>query len=272
MLEELVARARRFAESGAPPVPPRLSATVLLLREAATTAGIEVYLQQRAASMAFASGMYAFPGGTVDPGDFAGEPLPAEWSVRLGRPEHEAWAVVRAALREVAEETGVRLNAAELVPWSRWITPVFEPRRYDTYFFLAALPAGQSPADVSGEADRTLWLPPAGAVARCEAGEIVMLPPTLDSLRGLAGFESVPAALAAAADRDAATPIEPRVEWADDGTGRLVYRRDRRSERGDAGGRALGPAERPQHRGLSVPPDGDLGEQREHRIEDRRRE
>ncbi|HEY8475057.1 MAG TPA: NUDIX hydrolase [Natronosporangium sp.] len=226
MLEQLLARARAFEDSGAEPVPPRLSATVVLLRPAAA-GGIEVYLQRRAASMAFASGMYAFPGGTVDPADFAGEPLPPEWAGRLGRPEPEAWAVVRAAVREVAEETGVRLTAAELVPWSRWITPVFEPRRYDTSFFVAALPAGQQPADVSGEADRTLWLPPAVAVGQCEAGEIVMLPPTLETLRGLTGCESVPAALAAAADRDAATPIAPYVEWQADGTGRLVI--DRRS-------------------------------------------
>jgi len=166
--------------------------------------------------------MYAFPGGAVDAADFEGPPLAEDWSVRLGQPEREAWAVVRAAVREVAEETGVRVAAGDLVPWSRWITPVFEPRRYDTYFFLAALPDGEQPTNVSGEADRALWLTPAGAVARFEAGTIVMLPPTIVTLRELTGFESVDAALAAAADRDAATPIEPHVEWAADGTGRLV--------------------------------------------------
>lgn len=220
MIDELVARARRFAESGAAPVPPRLSATVLLLRPG--TAGLEVYLQRRAAGMAFASGMYAFPGGAVDGADSGGPPLPGDWPVRLGRPAVEARAVVRAAVREVEEETGVRVTPGELVPWSRWITPVFEPRRYDTSFFLAALPDGQQPADVSGEADRTLWLSPAAAVARFDSGEIAMLPPTIVTLRELAGFESVDAALAAAAGRDAATAIEPYVEWAADGTGRLV--------------------------------------------------
>jgi 8-oxo-dGTP pyrophosphatase MutT (NUDIX family) len=217
MIDELVARARRFVESGAAPAALRLSATVLLLRP-----GVEVYLQRRAASMAFASGMYVFPGGTVDAADFDGPPLAREWPARLGLPEREAWAVVRAAVRELTEETGVRVAPGDLVPWSRWVTPVFEPRRYDTSFFLAALPDGQEPADVSGEADRTLWLSPAEAVARFESGEIVMLPPTVVTLRGLTGFESVDAALAAASERDAATPIEPRVEWAADGTGRFV--------------------------------------------------
>jgi 8-oxo-dGTP pyrophosphatase MutT (NUDIX family) len=219
LTEQLIEQAQRFAESGATPVEPRLSATVLLLRPAA--AGFEVYLQRRATSMAFASGRYAFPGGTVDRTDYDG-PLDEHWPARLGRPEREAWAVVRAAVRELAEETGVRVAAGDLVPWSRWITPVFEPRRYDTYFFLAALPDGQEPANVSGEADRTEWLRPAEAVARFESGQIVMLPPTIVTMRELTGLGSVDAALAAAPDRDAATPIVPHIEWASDGSARLV--------------------------------------------------
>lgn len=220
LAEQLVARGLRFAESGAEPVPARLAATVLLLRQSG--AGPEVYLLRRSASMTFASGMYAFPGGSVDPADHAGAPLGGHWPARLGQPEPVASAVVRAVVRETAEETGVRLAVADLVPWTRWITPVFEPRRYDTYFFLAALPAGQVPADVSGEADRTEWARPADAVARAEVGEIVMLPPTAVALAELAGFETVGAALAAGAGRDAATPVLPRVERSADGTARLV--------------------------------------------------
>jgi 8-oxo-dGTP pyrophosphatase MutT (NUDIX family) len=220
LTRRLVAQALRFAESEAAPVAPRLAATVLLLRRSGS--GPQVYLLRRAASMAFASGMYAFPGGSVDPADLAGGPLAGAWPARLGRPEPEASAVVRAAVREVAEETGVRLAAADLVPWTRWITPEFEPRRYDTYFFLAALPAGEEPADVSGEADRTEWARPAEAVARLEAGEIIMLPPTAVTLRELAGYRSVRAALTAATGRDTATPVVPRVERAADGTARFV--------------------------------------------------
>lgn len=220
LTERLLAQAIRFAESGAEPVAPRLAATVLLLRR--SDAGPEVYLLRRAASMAFASGMYAFPGGSVDLADYNGPPLGGDWPARLGQPEPAASAVVRAAVREVTEETGVGLSTGDLVAWTRWITPEFEPRRYDTYFFLAGLPDGQLPADVSGEADRTEWARPADAVARFEAGEIVMLPPTLVTLRELAGYRSVAAALAAAADRDTATPVEPRLVRDPDGSARLV--------------------------------------------------
>lgn len=214
----LAAQAERFAASGAAPVPPRIAATVLLLRPARPGRAPEVYLLRRAASMAFASGVYAFPGGAVDPADYDGGPLAGGWPDRIGRPEPGASAVVRAALREVAEETGVRLAAADLVPWTRWVTPEFEPRRYDTHFFLAALPAGQEPADVSGEADGTEWARPAVAVARFGAGLIAMFPPTAVTLGELARFDSVPAALAAGTGRDAATPILPRIERAPDGT------------------------------------------------------
>jgi 8-oxo-dGTP pyrophosphatase MutT (NUDIX family) len=223
LIEQLVARAERFAASGAAPVPARLAATVPLLRPGAG-GGVEVYLVRRAASMAFAASMYAFPGGVVDPVDHAGAPPggAADWAVRLGLPAAQARAVVRAALREVTEETGVRLAAADLAPWTRWVTPEFEPRRYDTYFFLAALPAGQDPEDLGGEADEVGWMRPADALAELTAGRIAMLPPTSVTLRELAGYGSVGAALAATAGRDAATPILPRAVRDVDGTPRLV--------------------------------------------------
>ncbi len=220
LTQRLVAQARRFAESGAEPAVPRLAATVVLLRPSAP--GFEVYLLRRAASMSFASGMYAFPGGAVDPGDYHGAALPSDWAGRLGCPPAQAQAVVRAAVRELAEETGVRVGPGELVPWTRWITPEFEPRRYDTYFFVAALPDGQDPADVSGEADRTEWVRPATALARMADGEIVMLPPTSVTLGDISAHDSVESVLAAAAGRDAATPVLPRIEQDEDGAARLV--------------------------------------------------
>lgn len=220
LVERLLAQAQRFAATGEAPVPPRLAATVLLLRPASP--GFEVYLLRRAASMAFASGAYAFPGGAVDPADHDGPPLAGDWPARLGRPAPESHAIVRAAVREVAEETGVRLTAAALAPWTRWVTPEFEPRRYDTAFFVAALPEGQQPADLSGEADRTEWARPADAVARAESGKIVMLPPTRVTLGELAAHDTVDDVLRAARDRDAATPVLPRVERAPDGTAHLV--------------------------------------------------
>jgi 8-oxo-dGTP pyrophosphatase MutT (NUDIX family) len=257
----LVAQVRRFHDGqGGPVVVPRVAATVVLLRSV-PEGGFEAYVIRRAASMAFASGMYAFPGGGVDPADAHQELSWAGSPPRLGRPPDETQAVVCAAAREVFEETGVLLAGydpettvnggdweadrgalvrrevpfAELLTrrglvlradllgaWARWITPEFEPRRFDTYFFVAALPAGQGTRDVSGEADHTMWVRPADAVARYAAGEIAMLPPTVVMLRELAAYPDVAGVLAAAAERDAATAVVPRAEFSPDGTVRLV--------------------------------------------------
>ncbi len=182
----MAARARRFAAEGGTPAAPRVAATVVLLRPP-----FEVYLVRRAASMAFASGMYAFPGGSVEPSD-------------PGIPE--------AAVREVLEETGVLLTVDGLVAWSRWITPEFEPRRFDAYFFLAALPPDQHARTIGGEADHALWSPPAAAM------DLPLLPPTWRTLRELSMYSTVDAAIEAAAGRDATTPV--RVRAVGD---RLVY-------------------------------------------------
>lgn len=84
----------------------RDAATVILLRE--DTGGLQVYLLQRVQTMAFASGMHVFPGGTVDPRD-AGTavPLPEHWPERLHADPGPAAALVGAAIRETFGETGV---------------------------------------------------------------------------------------------------------------------------------------------------------------------
>lgn len=262
----LVAHARRFRAEGGTPAAPRVAATVLLLRPAGD--GFEVYLIRRVAAMAF-GGMYAFPGGGVDPSDsqahldWAG-PTPAGWGERLGLTPEAAQAVVCAAAREVFEEAGVLLAGPDaqtvvgdvsgddweadrvaleqrrggfadllarrgltlrsdlLLPWSRWITPEFEPRRFDTYFFVALLPEGQRTRDVSGEADHTLWVRPADALSRAAAGELTMLPPTLVSLSQVAACGDLAGVARAAATRDAATPVTPRLDEPDDGEPRFV--------------------------------------------------
>ncbi|MFD6564772.1 NUDIX hydrolase [Micromonospora profundi] len=114
------------------------------------------------------------------------------------------------------------LRSDLLLPWSRWITPEFEPRRFDTYFFVALLPAGQRTRDVSGEADHTLWIRPADALARHAAGELTMLPPTLVTLAQVAAAGDLAGVARAAADRDAATPITPRLDLPPDGEPRFV--------------------------------------------------
>ena len=74
-----------------------------------------------------------------------------------------------ASMAEVLAARGLVLRSDLLRPWAHWITPEFEPKRFDTRFFVAAVPTGQRPRDVSGEADDTVWLPVAAAIAQHEA-------------------------------------------------------------------------------------------------------
>lgn len=114
------------------------------------------------------------------------------------------------SLSEVFQAHGVTLRADLLRPWAHWITPETEPRRYDTKFFTAALPSGQVPRDVSGEADEAAWIPVMQALAENEQGTRMMLPPTLVTLGDLVGHATV-ADVLDAAPRQPLTPVVPRL-------------------------------------------------------------
>ena len=171
------------------PVEPREAATVVLLRPSGSGDGFEVFLQRRVPSMAFAAGMTVFPGGAREPAD-----------------EHLA----ATGVRETYEETGVRLQAQDLVPWSRWVTPEGEPRRYDTLFFVTALPEGEDALATGTEMDAVVWLSPADALAALERGELAMMPPTWITLRELGECPDVPGVLASALDRPL-VPVRPKL-------------------------------------------------------------
>lgn len=114
------------------------------------------------------------------------------------------------ALTEMLERRRLVVRADLLRGWAHWITPEFEERRYDTRFFVAALPAGQRTRDVGGEAAAVEWVRPADAVARFERGEMAMLPPTVRTLRELTAYATVADVLQAARDRRFG-PILPRM-------------------------------------------------------------
>ncbi|QNP71168.1 NUDIX hydrolase [Streptomyces roseirectus] len=116
---------------------------------------------------------------------------------------------------EFLDRRGLVLRSDLLGAWTRWITPEFEPRRYDTWFFAAALPAGQRTRDVSTEADRTVWIRPAEAAASYDAGDLLMMPPTIATLRQLAPWASAAEALSAARERDL-TPVLAHARLTDD--------------------------------------------------------
>lgn len=88
------------------------------------------------------------------------------------------------------------LRADLLRPWSRWVTPVIEERRYDTRFFVAAMPRGQRTSYVDGEASADAWVRPEDAVEAGRRGDILLYPPTAVTLTELAACASVAEALA----------------------------------------------------------------------------
>lgn len=113
-------------------------------------------------------------------------------------------------LRQAAVGSGVRLAGDALTYLARWVTPEPEPRRYDTLFFLARAPDGAECVKHEGEMTDALWCTPAETLLRFEKGEMKLLPPTVHTLRRLAGFASVEDARAAL--RDAPVPcITPRM-------------------------------------------------------------
>ncbi|MEV4973569.1 NUDIX hydrolase [Streptomyces scopuliridis] len=101
---------------------------------------------------------------------------------------------------------GLVLRSDLLGAWARWITPEFEPRRYDTWFFVAALPPGQRTRNTSTEADRTVWMRPAEATEAYDRGELLMMPPTVATLRQLQSYGTADEALAGSDGRDL-TPV-----------------------------------------------------------------
>jgi 8-oxo-dGTP pyrophosphatase MutT (NUDIX family) len=127
----------------------------------------------------------------------------------------EDWEVDRRALLDrslamsaLLARRGLVLRSDLLGAFAHWITPEFEPRRFDTRFFLAALPVGQLARDVSGEADAADWIPVTDAVRGFDDGRLAMLPPTIEALRELAPCPDVAAALAVPRQ---VRPIMPRL-------------------------------------------------------------
>jgi 8-oxo-dGTP pyrophosphatase MutT (NUDIX family) len=160
------------------------AATVVLLRDVAAGEGgdgVEVLMLRKTRGQAF-GGMWVFPGGRVEEGD--------------GDVDRDGEAIVarNAAVREAAEETGVVLDAAALVPFAHWVPPADAPRRFSTWFFVAALPPGAADVVVDGgEIGDHVWTRPADALARHAAGEVELVPPTWVTLHGLAGVVSAAA-------------------------------------------------------------------------------
>lgn len=180
----------------------RMAASVILLRDA--PGGLEAFVQHRVNTMDFAAGMVVFPGGRVDAADQDGWDYPrellqrhaADWrsssiSADPAVSVNNAGTVLTAAIREVQEEAGLAIDAADLRPWANWITPVDMPKRFDTYFYVARPTAGAEPQHQTTEAWQSLWMPVQGILEAEAAGTLQLMPPTYYLLKEIAGFGTV---------------------------------------------------------------------------------
>ena len=120
-------------------------------------------------------------------------------------------------LVEVCAEEGLRLAVDGMHYFAHWITPVGPPRRYDTRFFVAAAPVGQTPLHDDRETIANCWIAPGEALARHRAGEFDLILPTIRNLEAIARFDTAADVLAAASALDVVPAVLPRV--VDDGDG-----------------------------------------------------
>ena len=223
--------------ASAVPVVPAPAAAVILTRpvrrSASRTPGTrEILLVERAEEQVFLGGFACFPGGRRDPGDAAVKVIAAdgaaaatvttaarelfeETGVLVGRGAEAVSATDLAAARAqvldrsrsfgaVLESLGVRLDAALFAPAGHWVTPAYVPIRFDTQYFLAALPAGQQAHVVRGELETERWLTVAEALQGFEHAEVLLPPPVLYALCAFGdGDDGAAARLQAAPDRHA---------------------------------------------------------------------
>ena len=160
------------------------AATVVLLRD--VTDGPQVLMLRKNSRIAF-GGMWVFPGGRIDPGDYPEEGDPQSHDYRHAGARN-------AAAREAREEAGLDLDASEFVWFSHWTPPPDVPARFATWFFAA--PGREQAINVDGgEIEAHRWIRPAEALARHKAGEIDLVAPTWVTLYQMARHATVSALL-----------------------------------------------------------------------------
>lgn len=216
-------------------VPSIPAATLVLFRKGSDRA--EHLFVERAAAMAFAGGAVVFPGGRVDPGDYAlaerhldldldeaAARIAAvretieETGVAVGvRGDAFDVAVMRAALAQgeafgdLLDEAGLTLDLGALTPFARWCPRFRRERSFDTRFYLAAAPADYTASVDATENVRLFWATAADILARADDGALKIIFPTRRNLERLAGFADLQAAQVDAR-RYPATTITPWVE------------------------------------------------------------
>jgi len=204
-----------------PPVTPRPSATVLLIRGDDPW---ELLMVRRPGGADFAPGAYVFPGGTVHADDLSlGDELRAaavrelfeEVGILLAHGARDAeCAKVRdlvqagASFGDALGRVGLTPAFDELVLFARWVTPAQLRRRFDARFYLARLPSGQTITPQEGEVSDWLWISPAGALSNAD---ITLVYATRAVLESVAGATDVSALFARARDLKEIPIVEPRI-------------------------------------------------------------
>jgi 8-oxo-dGTP pyrophosphatase MutT (NUDIX family) len=210
--------------SQAPP-DPRLSATILLIRDAEEL--FEIFMVERHHQIDFAEGALVFPGGKVEASD--GDPELEAHCRDAGHHSETGKALRVAAIRETFEECGVLLARARatgelvgadalesiskrfrqkllddemtmlelveacdlelafdlLVPFAHWVTPEFMPKRFDTHFFLVVAPPNQLAAHDGFESVDSLWTTIPAALELERTGRRTIIFPTLENVKKL---------------------------------------------------------------------------------------
>ncbi len=209
------------------PAVPRPAATVLLLRDA--VGAVEVLMTRRSPGASFAPGAHVFPGGGIDDADAASHGIAARRATQDDRRLTQAIAAIRESFEELgvllarradgspADDSdiaaldrngpfaaqcrarGLTLAADQVHVLAHWITDRDLPRRFDVPFLVARMPQKQAPVADGAEQFEPVWVRPADALARHQAGGFFMIFPTIRTLERLAGFESVDAVLQACA-------------------------------------------------------------------------
>lgn len=212
-----------MSETDANPI--KRAATVVLLRDGEQ--GLETLLLRRNSKLAFGGGAWVFPGGALEPADFADQPDDLDAA---------AW---RAAVRETREEAGMCLAQTDLHFFAHWTAPPEAPKRFATWFFIGEADAQEVAVD-GGEIHDHQWFRPVDALAAQRTQQIELMPPTFVTLVELADCTDVAAALGYYSERGLRR-YAPRFATVEDQV-YLLYP-------GDAGYDAMNPQQAgPRHR------------------------
>ncbi|NDB44090.1 MAG: NUDIX domain-containing protein, partial [Betaproteobacteria bacterium] len=224
------------------PAATRPAATVLLLRDSAQ--GIEVLMTRRSLTASFAPGAYVFPGGGIDALDAASHGQALRRSTQSDLHLTQAIAAIRESFEELGvllayradqrmataqdialldrrqpfaaqcTAQGLKLAADQVYVLAHWITDRDLPKRFDVPFLVARMPEDQTPVADESEQFEPVWVRPADALKRHEAGDFFIIFPTIRTLQRLKPFANVQAVLDACAVNDEPLWTScPRAGW-----------------------------------------------------------